>query len=175
MSSIRKPDRLHGFIEELKELTVEFGKAQVKAGADVIMLADHVTRDLVSPETYRKYVLNVHKEITKRIGSPIVLHICGDTKDRLQYIAQAGFDCFHFDSKVDAFEARKIVGNKMSLMGNINNPETLSYKGIEEVKKETIRAAEAGVEILAPECAIPTRVKNENLKAILEVARYFSK
>jgi [methyl-Co(III) methanol-specific corrinoid protein]:coenzyme M methyltransferase len=175
MSVRLNPDRLHGFMEVLKELTVEFGKAQVDAGADVIMLADHATGDLVSAETYRKFLLEVHQEITKRIGAPIVLHICGDTTDRLHYIAQAGFDCFHIDSKVDAYEAKKIVGNKISLMGNINNPETLLYKGPEDVKREAFYAAKAGFEILAPECAIPTRTKNENLKAITEIARNFSK
>ena len=175
MSVRLNPERLHGFMEVLKELTVEFGKAQVDAGADVIMLADHATGDLVSAETYRKFLLHIHQEITKRIGAPIVLHICGDTTDRLHHIAQSGFDCFHFDSKVDAVEAKKIVGNKISLMGNVNNPETLLYKKPEDVKKEALYAAKAGVEILAPECAIPTRVKNENLKAITEVAQQYSK
>jgi [methyl-Co(III) methanol-specific corrinoid protein]:coenzyme M methyltransferase len=162
-------------MEVLKELTVDFAKAQVDAGADVIMLADHATGDLVSAETYRTFLLEVHQEVTSRIGAPIVLHICGNTTDRLHYIAQAGFDCFHFDSKVDAVEAKKIVGNKISLMGNINNPETLLYKSPEDVKRESLYAAEAGVEILAPECAIPTRVKNENLKTITEVARQYVK
>ena len=39
-------------------------------------------------------------EIIKELGCPIILHICGDTTNRLEYIVEAGFDCFHFDSKV---------------------------------------------------------------------------
>ena len=175
MSVRLNPDRLHGFMEVLKELTVEFAKAQIDAGADVIMLADHATGDLVSGETYRKFLLHVHQEVTKRIGAPIVLHICGDTTDRLHHIAQAGFDCFHIDSKVDPFKAKEIVGNRISLMGNINNPSTLLFKTPEDVKREARNAVKAGFEILAPECAIPTRVPNENLKAITEVAQEYLK
>jgi len=39
----------------------------------------------------------------------MALHICGDTLDRIKYICKSGFDCFHFDSKVDAREVVKEV------------------------------------------------------------------
>ncbi len=172
-SIILKPDRVHDYLEALKELPVMFAKAQVEIGADVMMLADHATGDLVSGKTYRDFLLPVHQEITKKIGCPVVLHICGDTLDRLDYIAQAGFDCFHIDSKVDAFDAKKVTGKRISLMGNINNPNTLFYGTPEDVKKESLYAAKAGFEILAPECAIPTRVLDANLKAIVEIAKTF--
>lgn len=175
MSTILKPDRVKGFIKVLKEVTVEFGRAQAKAGVDVLMLADHATGDLVSASTYRDFLLETHREITKRIGCPMVLHICGDTTDRLPYISQAGFDCFNFDSKVDAFKAREIVKGKISLLGNVNNPKTLLFGKPEDVKRETYYCMKAGVELVGPECAIPTRVRNENLKAIVEASREYAR
>lgn len=171
MSIITKPQRVIGFLDTLKEVTIEFGKAQVRAGADALALPDHATGDLVSPQTYRDFLLPIHKEIIRRIGCPIIYHNCGDTLDRLDYIVDAKFDCFHFDSKVDAFKAKNVVNGKISLMGNINNPKTLLYGRIEDVKKEALYCIKAGVEILGPECAIPTSVSISNLKAIVEVAR----
>ena len=55
------------------------------------------------------------------------------------------------------------VGGGISLVGNINNPETLYAKGPSEVREEVYRCLEAGVQMIAPECAIPLATKIENL------------
>src|SRR5512133_1207116 len=100
--TLLNPDRVRGFLQTLKQVTLLFGRAQMRAGADVLVVADHATGDLVRPRCYRDFLMPVHREITAELGCPTVLHICGDTTDRLDYIAQAGFDAFHFDSKVSA-------------------------------------------------------------------------
>jgi [methyl-Co(III) methanol-specific corrinoid protein]:coenzyme M methyltransferase len=125
METITDPDRVRGFLNRLKEVSVLFAKAQIDAGADAICLADHLTGDLASAKTYHDFLLPYHKELTLRIGCPMVLHICGNTLDRLGYISESGFDCFHLDSKVDAREALKTAAGRMSIMGNLNNPKTL--------------------------------------------------
>lgn len=168
---ILDPDDVRRFLDRLKEVTILFGKAQIEAGADVLCLPDHVTGDLVSAETYRHFLLPVHRELTQEIGCPLILHCCGNTLDRLDYFVAAGFDCYHFESAVDARRAKETVGNQMSLIGNINNPETLLSSQPEEVKKEALYTWEAGVEILAPECAVPTATPNANLAAIADLAR----
>ncbi|MBM3957955.1 MAG: hypothetical protein FJ313_07890, partial [Gemmatimonadetes bacterium] len=69
----------------------------------------------------------------------------------------------HFDSKNGAEEAVEAVKGGIRLVGNINNPATLYTKGPDEVRAEVYRALEAGVEVIAPECAIPLTTKLENL------------
>lgn len=168
--TLLNPDRVRSFLQTLKRVTLLFGKAQIQAGADVLVVADHATGDLVSPRCYRDFLLPVHQEITAELGCPTILHICGDTTDRLEYIAQAGFDAFHFDSKVNARTALDIVGGRISLVGNVNNPETLLRGTPEGVKAETRRLLEAGVQIVGPECAVPLVTPNRNLLAIVEAA-----
>jgi [methyl-Co(III) methanol-specific corrinoid protein]:coenzyme M methyltransferase len=166
IETITDPDKAHRFLDLLKEVSVLFGLAQVRAGADVICLGDHATGDLVGPWTYRDYLPPYHREITQRIGSPMVLHCCGNTLDRMDYICESGFDCFHFESKVDAREAVEKVNGRISLMGNLNNPETLLNGTADEVAEQARYAVEAGVQVIGPECAIPLRTPLENLKAI---------
>jgi [methyl-Co(III) methanol-specific corrinoid protein]:coenzyme M methyltransferase len=115
---------------------------------------------------YRNFLLPYHKELTQRIGGPTVLHICGKTLDRMEAICESGFDCFHFDSKVDAKDAVKVIAGKISLMGNLNNPEVLLNGTPDQVAVQAQYAIEAGVQVIGPECAIPLRVRLENLKAI---------
>ncbi len=168
VDTIDNPDRVRQFLDVLKEVTVLFGKAQMRAGADVLVVADHATGDLVSPGCYRDLLLPIHQEITARLGCPTILHICGNTTNRLDYIAQAGFDAFHFDSKVDATRALEIVDGRITLVGNVNNPETL-LKGTPELVKAQVRPLlEAGVPIVGPECAVPLVTPNRNLAAIVE-------
>ncbi len=170
MMLIDSPDTVRRYLDIFKEVSIKFARAQMQAGADVVTIADHATGDLVAPETYRDFLMPVHQEMIARIGCPTILHICGDTGDRLQYFIEAGFDCFHFESKVDHVKAVQEVRGKMSLVGNINNPETLLFGTPEDVRAEAMRAIEAGVNILAPECAVPLTTPIANLKAITEAA-----
>lgn len=166
METITEPDKVNGFLDNLKEVCVLFGAAQIQAGADVLCIADHATGDLVGPWTYRDYLLPYHKELTQRLGCPTVLHICGNTLDRMGYICESGFDCLHFDSKVDAKDAVREVDGRISLMGNVNNPDILLNGTPDQVAKQTRYAMEAGVQVIGPECAIPLRTPLENLRAI---------
>jgi [methyl-Co(III) methanol-specific corrinoid protein]:coenzyme M methyltransferase len=164
--TILDPPKVRAFLDRLKEISVFFGRAQIEAGADVLCIADHATGDLVGPWTYRDFLLPVHKELTQRLGCPTVLHICGNTLDRMDHICEAGFDCFHFDSKVDARDAVRKIADRMSLIGNVNNPEYLLNGRPEQVAECTRYAVEAGVQVVGPECAIPLRTPLENLRAI---------
>ena len=171
LETIADPGRVRGFLDRLKEVTVLFGRAQIRAGADALCIADHATGDLVGPWTYRDFLLPTHRELTQRLGCPTVLHICGNTVDRMGHICEAGFDCFHFDSKVDARDAMQEVDGRMSLMGNVNNPETLLRGTPDEAAVEARYAIAAGVQVIGPECAIPLRTPLENLQAIAQAAR----
>jgi MtaA/CmuA family methyltransferase len=153
-------------LDTLKRLTIEFGRAQAEAGADAVTLPDHATGDLVSGEYYRRYLQELHHEFAAEIPIPIILHICGRTVDRMPFIAATGVAAFHFDSKNTPQESMEAVGNRISLVGNVNNPTTLYSKGAEEVESEVMRNLEAGVQMVGPECAIPLQTPIESLRAI---------
>ena len=155
-------------LHRLKEISVLFGQAQIDAGADALTFPDHATGDLVSGEYYKRFLLEIHQEMAERLEVPLILHICGKTIDRMDYIAQNNMAMFHFDSQNDPQEAVDIVAGRIGLVGNINNPVTLYSKGPDDVRAEVYRALDAGVKMIAPECAIPLATKLENL---LEIPR----
>ena len=161
--TVDDPDLVKRGLDKLKEISVLFGEAQIAAGADALTFPDHATGDLVSGEYYRSFLQELHQEMVERLKVPLILHICGNTLDRMGYIAQTGMAAFHFDSKNDPQQAMDTVDGKIALVGNINNPETLYARGPEEVRQEVYRALDAGVELIAPECAIPLATKLENL------------
>jgi len=158
-------------LRQLMTVSVAFANAQFKAGADVVVLADHVTRNLVGPYHYKEILLPLHQEITALMGGPLILHVCGNCSDRLEMFAESGVDAYHFEWQVDAGEAVRRIGDKISLVGNVNNPQALLQGTPEDVYSQARYAIDAGVNVIGPECAIPLSTPLENLRAIVEAVR----
>lgn len=170
ISTLQAPERARRSLETLKAVPIAFGKAQMQAGADVLCLADHATGGVVSPLAYRDFLLPIHQQIVAELGCPLVLHCCGNTRDRLHYFAQAGFDCYHFESQVGVAEVLRAGAGRMTGMGNINNPHVLLTGTPTEVASACRQAIQQGVHILAPECAVPLTTPLRNLRVLVEVA-----
>lgn len=174
MDTILDPAKIHRYLEVLLPASMMSAHAQLEAGADAIMWADHANRELVSPQTYRDFLLEMHQHVTEEIGGPSILHCCGETTDRIDYFAEAGWDCFHFESQVDPKVAKTIVGDRMSLMGNINNPTTLFSGTYDDTYQACMNVLEAGVNGVAPEGSVPLGTKMEVLQALADSARDYS-
>jgi [methyl-Co(III) methanol-specific corrinoid protein]:coenzyme M methyltransferase len=164
------PDRVLRSMNTLKAVSLAFAQAQIRAGADIICLADHASGGIVSPRMYCDLLLPIHKEIFGAIGAPTVLHCCGNTTDRVKYFAETGVDCYHFESQVNLASAVADAHGKMTLIGNINNPTVLLNGDREDVLKACRLAIEGGVQILSPECAVPLTTPTQNLKVLVESA-----
>jgi len=166
IGTLDDPDKTRRILERLMPVTIAFAGAQIDAGADCILLADHATRDLCSPQAYEQFLLPIHTQMAQRIDVPVILHICGDTCDRIAMIARTGLDCFHWDTKTGSpSKVRKLAGEKLSLMGGVSNFKLLRGAA-EEISADAAAAAAAGIDIVGPECAIPLATPLANLKAV---------
>ncbi|MBM3699837.1 MAG: MtaA/CmuA family methyltransferase [Actinobacteria bacterium] len=166
IKTIDNPLEVKSILDKLCLITICFAELQAQAGADIITVADHATADLCSPQSYRDFLIPVHSLLARQIKVPAVLHICGNTLDRLDYICRTGMAGFHFESKVDACAAQAVNKRRIALAGNINNPSTLLFKKPRDVRKEALYAAKCGVKIIGPECAVPLSTPAENLLEI---------
>ncbi|MDP6350037.1 MAG: uroporphyrinogen decarboxylase family protein [Chloroflexota bacterium] len=162
-----EPDDVHACLEGLKQVSVMFANAQIAAGADIVTLADHSTGDLVRGETYRDFLLPVHREIVPQIEAPVVLHCCGATLDRIEHFKEAGFAAFHFANENDPRAAKLAVGD-FPLVGNVSNVKALMNGTPADVKGEVEELYAAGIDVISPECAVPMQAPEENLRAIVE-------
>ncbi len=171
IKTITNPQEVKDILEKLSEIPLLFAEEQVKAGADVITVADHATRDLCSPESYRDFLIPIHTHLAKNIKAPAILHICGNTSDRIEYICRTNMDGFHFESKVDACKAVELAKKRIVLIGNINNPSTLLFGSPQDVAEKVRYAMDCGVDIIGPECAVPLRTPLENLKMVARAAK----
>ncbi len=171
VDTILDKERIHYLLSKYKQVTQTFAQAQMEAGADMVTMADHITGDLASKETYVEFLQSIHTDLIGQFDkNTFVLHCCGKTLDRIPLFAQAGFDLFHFESKNDAGQAIELAGDMM-LTGNISNTDTLLLGSPNDVARDTEHIIGCGINLVSPECAIPLQIKNENLLAISQTIK----
>jgi [methyl-Co(III) methanol-specific corrinoid protein]:coenzyme M methyltransferase len=173
MKTLLEPNEVHDFLEVFSQISLVFAHAQFEAGADMLTWADHATGDLISPEGYREFLFPVHQRINRKLkkAGPVILHTCGKTLDRMELFGKTGFEAFHFDSLNDPNLTLKTLGDSIRAVGCINNQKTLLNGTPLDVAKEVQAVIDAGIRLVAPECAIPCRVPNINLQAIVNSVR----
>ncbi len=172
LDTILEPAQTKAFIEALLPVSIEFARAQYEAGADIVTWADHVTADIVSAGLYEEFMFPIHQRAAARLRGwgPVILHTCGNVMDRLDLICRTGFPIFHIDSRNDIPSAVETAGSRILLTGAVNNPSTLSLGARADVHDEVLRNIQAGITLLSPECAIPFKVPNHNLKELADAA-----
>lgn len=55
-------------------------------------------------------------DLVKRNDVKTILHICGDTEDRLESMAETGIYCLNLDEVIDFEKARKMLGANYFMM-----------------------------------------------------------
>ncbi len=166
IGTLDDPAGTRRILDRLLPVTLQFAQAQIDAGADCIVLADHATRDLCGPATYRDFLLPIHRRLAAGIKAPVILHICGYTADRIGLVAETGLSCFHWDTKTGRpDEVRALAGPRLALMGGVNN-FTLLRGTVDEIASQVDAALRGDIDVVGPECAIPLTTPLVNLKAV---------
>ena len=143
IGTLDDPDKTRRILDRLTPVTLQFALAQIDAGADCLLLADHATRDLCSPQAYREFLLPLHRRLAAEIPVPLILHVCGNTADRVGMVAETGLSCFHWDTKSGPpSEFRALAGPQLALMGGISNYTLL--RGAAEEVAATARRGDRG-------------------------------
>jgi uroporphyrinogen decarboxylase len=175
----KRPDKVKELLEITTVSQIDYGIACVHAGADIIFISDPTSSgDAVSPKTFKEFAFPYISRVVsavKKTGVKMIMHICGDTTDRLEAMANTGVDCLSLDTKVDFGWARKVLKNKVCLMGNIDPNETFLFKGPEEMASECRdvfkQAGSGGGFILSSGCGVPASAPAKNLHAMVRTAK----
>ncbi|MDI9644935.1 MAG: MtaA/CmuA family methyltransferase [Candidatus Verstraetearchaeota archaeon] len=168
----RSLEEIKEALMQISEMNIEDCKRAIQSGTDVVCIADpSATSDILSPQFFKDVMVPVYQNMAKKIGAPIVLHICGNTSSYLPYIADTGFDAFSVDAQVDPAFAKAIVGDKIAIVGGVPTITALLFGTPQKVKEAAVEAIKKGVDVLMPSCGIPPRTPTANFRAMVEVAR----
>ncbi len=176
------PELIHTLMKVATQSVKNLIDAYVKAGGVPVTVEPIATGSMISEKHFREFVLPYLKEVYARIHSynlPGVLHICGKTKRVIQCMAESGADILSIDN-IDLLEARRLVGEKVCLMGNVS-PADGMLKGNPEIITEMIKDCvmkvfdSPGGFIVATGCEVPIHTPHENMVAFLDAGRRYAR
>jgi uroporphyrinogen decarboxylase len=170
---------LHHALDLAAEALIRFGRACWDAGADILHCGDSLAScNVISPATYRKYAFPYQCRVIQAwkdhgiTGS--LLHICGDSTPVLSLYADTGADLVEIDNMVDLGMAKRLIGDRVTLVGNVH-----TVRHLLEGTPATVRAAaqqcidqagRGGRFVLGSGCIVPRRTPLANVIEMVRVA-----
>jgi len=176
----KKPAFVEKALELATQVLIRFYAPLLRdRGLDVILLGDPTASgDLISKIQFAKFVVPHLKKFTdwaRDRGAYTIVHICGNTTDRLELFPLTGAGCISLDHKTDMAKAKEVLHGTMCFAGNVDPVKILlqgSPKDVGDACKRVIETAGTdGGFILMPGCDIPPTVPYENIRAFIQVAR----
>ena len=174
----KRKESLRKLCEISMESLLVYAEAEIFAGADIVCIGDPVSSaDIISRRMWKEWGFPYTKklvEFIKERGVKTMLHVCGDTTDRLDSLASTGADVLSIDEAVDFETARRIIGEDVCLMGNVSTTvlATGSPEAVAEAVREIVKkAGKRWRKIISGGCLIGETCPPENMFAMIEAAR----
>lgn len=178
----RDPEMVRDLIAAVMPATLTVGKALAEAGVDAVVMKDSfASSSMISPEHYREFAWPAECEAIARLSAvvPVILHICRNSMPIIEDMAKTGAAVLEIDSPVDLAEARKAVGDKVILKGNVDAAAVIEKGGVDDVKaavKAAMDAAKAGGRfILSTGDSLSLSAPEENLAALVSYGREYGR
>lgn len=141
-----RPDLMHKLLDKLADTVTVYLNAQIQSGAQAVMIFD-TWGGILTPRDYKEFSLQYMQRIVENLTRenegrkvPVVLF----TKNGhcwLEDIVKTGCDGIGLDWTVDIGDARKRVGDKVALQGNMD--PTVLYASPERIRKEVAAILES--------------------------------
>jgi uroporphyrinogen decarboxylase len=183
-----EPEFAHRLMDTVLEVTLRVARNAIRAGADVIVIADDYAGNdspFFSPAVFKTFVLPRLKRMVDAVhdeGAKVVKHSDGNLWPILDMIVDAGVDGLNPMEPIAGMDIGRIkqrYGERLCLIGNIDCAYILSEASTSEVEaavKECIRrVSPGGGHIISSSNAIHSSVKPENFRTMIEATREFGK
>ena len=138
-----------------------------------LLMSPAIWRDMIKPGEQKEY------DLIHGAGRDVWVHSCGNIEQILPELVQMGVNVLNpvQPECMDIVALKRKFGESLTFWGGISTQQTLPYGSPEEVKKETQAVIETmgqnGGYITAPAQEIQGDVPYENLKALIDTARYY--
>lgn len=114
-----QPETAHVLLQKITDSTINYLKAQVAAGADMLQLFDSWA-GVLSPEQYREFALKYISQICDAVKDVPFTVFAKDAHFALREMGQLSCDTIGLDWTMNAAESRLLVGNSKTLQGNMD-------------------------------------------------------
>ena len=173
----KKPEMVHKLMSLVTENLIIFGKAQLKAGADILTISDPSgTGEILGAKNFNEfavpYLNKIIDELKDYANGGTIIHICGRLKSIYKELNSLHSDVISFDSITSVKQVIENVSNKV-IMGNIST-FALENSNVENLKVMCNSCLKNGVDIISPACGIGVKTKLDNIQVLLKCAKDYN-
>jgi [methyl-Co(III) methanol-specific corrinoid protein]:coenzyme M methyltransferase len=167
-------DSIRRFLDCSVDILVRTANAQLEVGIDAILIGEGgAGAQMLSPAMYEEFLLEPQRRMIEEIQGPTILHICGDITPRLGALSKLGLDVFNFDWAIEPKTMKRVAEGHFKIMGNVNTGDLL--RGTPEtIERQVIECLEAGVDFIAPGCAVSPLCPSVNFVAMRDAVERWS-
>ncbi|NTV03105.1 MAG: methylcobamide--CoM methyltransferase [Chlorobiaceae bacterium] len=164
----KNPAAAHRLLEYVTTLLIRFAEESVRAGADVIAIGDpSATGEILGPAMFREYAvryLNLLTEAVRKLGAPVILHICGDIEMVRFLLPDLKANALSTDAMVNLARLKEEFP-QITTMGNLST-YALEWSSPEKIALQTGKLVEDGIDIISPACGLSTSTTLANIRAM---------
>ena len=124
--TLKNPEAVHKLCRLSLETSLRYVEAIIAAGCTPSLTDAMSSCTVIGPGQFKEFSFPYLKTLIDYIhskGKAVTLHICGKTEKIWELMADAGADCISIDNDADLLEAKKKVGGRVRLMGNVKPPK----------------------------------------------------
>ncbi len=174
--TMKDPEAVHRLCRVSLESNLRYADAVMAAGCTPSLTDPMSSTTVISPRQFKEFSFPYLKELIDFIhakGKPVTLHICGKTNKIWEDMADAGADCISIDNAADLGEARRVVGDRVRLMGNVK-PSEVMLQGTPGDVRRAVRDCVARAwdsprgYVVASGCSLPTDTPFTNIDAMMD-------
>jgi MtaA/CmuA family methyltransferase len=181
---IKYPQKVHTLMEIVAESNNRYIEEVAKLGISIGFADPVSSTSLISPKQFREFSLpalqkNVNK-IKEKTGSSPGIHICGKSREIWEDVVSTGISNFSIDNVEDLEEAKKIMGDRVVITGNVPPVDVLYAGTKEDIFKSVKQCIRKGYDskkgyVLSTGCQIPMHTPMENIEMFMEAGKLYGK
>jgi uroporphyrinogen decarboxylase len=168
-----EPHTVRELLGRIASATARYLRAQIAAGADVVQLFDTWASEL-APGEYDEFELPVTRSVIQKLadtGVPRILFAKGSAR-HLESLAKTGAEVLSVDWNIDLAEARRKLGDRVALQGNVDPSILLSDEsGVRRAASEAVEKTGGFGHILNLGHGILPNTPVERAKAFVEAGQ----
>ncbi|MFZ4524991.1 MAG: uroporphyrinogen decarboxylase family protein [Chlorobium sp.] len=176
---LKDPATVHKLCKLSLESALAYAEAIFAAGGTPSLTDAMSSSTVISPKQFEEFSFPYLKILVEYIHSrskPVTLHICGKTSPIWDKMADTGADCLSLDNDADLLEAKKKIGHRARLMGNVHPSAIMLQGSRQDIRREVFKCVLAAHDnlrgfVLASGCSLPTETPPQNIDAMLDAVR----
>jgi [methyl-Co(III) methanol-specific corrinoid protein]:coenzyme M methyltransferase len=162
----------HRALDYAASQLIEYAQLIVENGASAITIADPTaTGEILGPKLFEEYAVPyINKVVSgiQKMGTPVIVHICGDVKTVKQHFPVIQGKAISVDAMVNLKSLKEEY--HLTTMGNLST-YLLQFGAPDKIYRSAQNLLENNIDIIAPACGLSTTTPLANITAFTAAVR----